>query len=74
MSQLTAPGAPGLRLPYDDAASLHDMFGDCVAVGQQLAARPGPHPATARRRPPAPAIAVPVETARMAGALHLHLD
>ena len=74
MSQLTAPGASGHRLPYDDAASPHDMFGDCVVVSHHLAARPGPRPASARRRMPAPAIAVPVETARMAGALHLHLD
>ena len=73
MSQLTAPRTPGHRLPYDDPASPHDMFGDCVAAGHNLAAHPGPDPATAPHRAPAPTIAVPEETARMAGALHLHL-
>ena len=73
MSQLTAPRTPGHRLPYDDPASPHDMFGDCVAAGRNLAAQPGPHAAIAPHRTPAPAIAVPAETARMAGALHLHL-
>ena len=73
MSQLTAPRAPGHRLPYDDPSSLHDMFGDCVAAGHNLAGHAAPPPVIAPHRAPAPAIAVPAETARKAGALHLHL-
>ena len=73
MSQLTAPCTLGNRLAYDDPASPHDMFGDCVAAGHALAAHPGSHPATAPHRTPTPAIAVPAETARLAAALHLHL-
>jgi hypothetical protein len=71
MSQLTLPRAPGHRLPYDDPASPHEMFGDCVAAGQNLATHPGP---VARRRPAPQTLEVPVETALMASALHLHLD
>ena len=71
MSQLTAPRASGHRLPYDDAATPREMFGDCVAAGQNLAIQPRP---VAQRRPAPPALEVPVETALMASALHLHLD
>jgi hypothetical protein len=71
MSQLTVPRASGHRLPYDDPASLQEMFGDCVAAGQNLSIRPRP---VTRQRPAPPTLEVPVETALMASALHLHLD
>ncbi len=71
MSQLTVSRASGHRLPYDDAASPHEMFGDCVAAGRNLAIHPRP---AAERRPAPPTLEVPVETALMASALHLHLD
>jgi hypothetical protein len=77
MTQLAT--APRPRLAYDDASTPAEMFGDCRAAGLTLAL---PHPADAAlasaRRPdrPAsrPAIEVPLETASMAGALHLHLS
>ena len=71
MSQLTVSRASGHRLPYDDPASLEEMFGDCEAAGRNLATHPGP---VARRRPTPLTLEVPVETALMASALHLHLD
>ena len=71
MSQLTVPRASGDRLPYDDPASPHEMFGDCVAAGQNLSILRRP---VAQRRPAPPTLEVPVETALMASALHLHLD
>ena len=71
MSQLTVPRASGHRLPYDDPASPQEMFGDCVAAGQNLTTLPRP---VARRRPAPMTLEVPVETALMASALHLHLD
>ena len=50
MSQLTVPRASGRRLPYDDAASPQEMFGDCVAAGQNLIERcPGRSPGVGRR-------------------------
>ena len=73
MSQLTVPRVSGHRLPYDDAATPHEMFGDCLAAGQTLATHLGPGPVTTLHRPVTPAIEVPVETALMASALHLHL-
>ena len=69
MSQMTAPE----RLAYDDLATLEEMYGDCLAAGLNL---PGTHPTAhpvASARPAPPAIEVPVETALMASALHLHL-
>ena len=72
MSQLSVTRAPGHRLPYDDPASPHEMFGDAVVAGQLLGTYSGP--VAARRRPAPSTIEVPVETALMASALHLHLD
>ena len=70
MSQLTAPE----RLAYDDLATLEEMYGDCLAAGLNLKeTHPASHPATSPARPAPPAIEVPVETALMASALHLHL-
>ena len=71
MTQLTVPRASGHRLPYDDPASPHEMFGDCVAASQNLAV---PRRPVTRRRPTPLTLEVPVETALMASALHLHLD
>jgi hypothetical protein len=65
------------RLAYDDPATPREMFGDCRAVGANLALA---HPldVRARRRPVSrtagPAVEVSVEAATMAGRLHLHLD
>ena len=60
MSQLTVSRASGHRPPYDDPASLEEMFGDCEAAGRNLATHPGP---VARRRPTPLTLEVPVETA-----------
>ena len=69
MSQLTAPE----RLAYDDLATLEEMYGDCLAAGRNLPDTPSAHQADSPARPATPAIEVPVETALMASALHLHL-
>ncbi|RYP85641.1 hypothetical protein EKO23_11575 [Nocardioides guangzhouensis] len=71
---MSAPVSP--RLAYDDPSSPREMFGDCRAVGANLALV---HPLDAARGRPAPrtegpAIEVSVEAATMAGSLHLHLD
>ena len=66
------------RLAYDDLSTPPEMFGDCRAVGANLALA---HPLDAdrsRRRPAprteGPVVEVSVEAATMAGRLHLHLD
>ena len=73
---MTAPVSP--RLAYDDPSSPREMFGDCRAVGANLALVHPLDAAGARRRPvprtEGPAFEVSVETATMAGRLHLHLD
>ena len=62
------------RLAYDDLATLEEMYGDCLAAGLNLpGAHPTDHPVSSPARPAPPAIEVPVETALMASALHLHL-
>jgi hypothetical protein len=71
MSHTTAPE----RLAYDDLATLEEMYGDCLAAGLNLTGShpAAPPPAASPVRPAQPAIEVPVETALMASALHLHL-
>jgi len=71
------------RLAYDDASTPHEMYYDCQAAGLNLHL-----PAPPVREPmvttdadfpefqhrPAGSIQVSDATARMAGAMHLHLD
>jgi hypothetical protein len=71
------------RLAYDDASTPHEMYCDCQAAGLNLhvpAARVREPMVTTeadfpefQHRPGGP-IQVSEATARMAGALHLHLD
>jgi hypothetical protein len=70
---------PTPRLPYDDAATPHDMYDDCRAAGEHLhlpiRTSPAREVSFEGFDPPAHvAFEVPESTARLAGALHLHLD
>ena len=72
------------RLAYDDFASPQQMHADCEAVGHNLhlerAARAAVEPAPARHREDFPRevgkrdIRLSAAAARLANALHLHLD
>ncbi|MBD8869120.1 hypothetical protein [Nocardioides donggukensis] len=70
------------RLPYDDAATPHEMLGDCLAAGAWLSGPAGAvrRPAAPRkgleayRRQPPTIFPVHREAALMAGRLHLHVD
>ncbi len=72
------------RLAYDDASSPHDMYADCRVVGVRLrwdriaqaAARPAPslHYRDFPTDLPKREIEVTEAAARLAAALHLHLD
>ncbi len=64
-----------LRLPYDDAASSDQMSRDCRAVEAALR-RPAPsiRYEDFPREVPKPTIEVTEAAARLAAALHLHLD
>ena len=83
MTAAQHPNQPG-RLAYDDAATPQEMSADCRAVGQQLrlqraaaaAVQPAPsihfedYPSEVGKRE----IRVSDAAARIANALHLHLD
>lgn len=77
----------GARLPYDDLATPHEMYEDCRAAGENLSL---PNLAHAAQMASAPAPSIRFEdyprevvkkeievsdaAARLASALHLHLD
>ena len=71
MSQLTVPRASGRSLPYDDAGLPARDVRRLRGRRQNLSILRRP---VAQRRPAPPTLEVPVETALMASALHLHLD
>jgi hypothetical protein len=75
---------PRQRLAYEDAATPAEMRGDCRAVGRSLrleraaraAVRPAPsiHFEDYPREISKPVLEISEATARLAGALHLHVD
>ncbi|WP_161962528.1 hypothetical protein [Nocardioides speluncae] len=70
-----ADSAPPSRLAYDELASPHELYGDCQAAGANLPQH-APLLGTPPSAVPAPRheIAVTDSAARLAGALHLHLN
>jgi hypothetical protein len=72
--------APLTRLPYDDAATPDEMFGDCRAAGTALglpshrAATPVRVGLDAYRQQPPTMFIVHEDVAVTAANLHLHLD
>lgn len=74
MSHAIAP-----RLPYDDAVSPHEMFGDCQAAGAELGLSVTATQVSPVLAPPAAQtdlsqVAVPDSAAQLADSLHLHLS
>ena len=81
---MTPPQQPGPRLAYDDAATPQEMSADCRAAGRNLhlrraaaaAVEPAPslhfedYPREVTKRE----IRISDAAARIANALHLHLD
>ncbi|CAM3290961.1 hypothetical protein NODU109028_09660 [Nocardioides dubius] len=77
VENMSRPIAP--RLPYDDAVSPHEMFGDCQAAGAALGVAVTPDQVSPALAPPASQtdlrqVAVPASAAQLAGSLHLHLN
>ena len=81
----TQPQQPGPRLAYDDAATPQEMSADCRAAGDHLRLSRAAAVAVSGRRPsldfedyprevPKRDIRVSDAAARLANALHLHLD
>jgi len=72
------------RRAYDDLSTPHEMYDDCHTIGVKLrfdriaraAARPAPslHFEDYPREVPKREISISEATARLANALHLHLD
>jgi hypothetical protein len=82
---MTPPQQPGPRLAYDDAATPQQMSADCRATGDHLRLGRAAEVAVSGRRPsldyadyprevPKRGIRVSEAAARIANALHLHLD
>jgi hypothetical protein len=77
--------APAVRLAYDDAATPEEMTADCRAVGDSLRLRRAAEAAVSRQPPSLHfedhprevgkrEIRISEAAARLANALHLHLD
>jgi hypothetical protein len=82
---MTPTQQPGPRLAYDDAASPQEMSADCRAAGDHLRLSRAAEAAVSGRRPSLDYADYPREVtkhgirvsdaaARLANALHLHLD
>ena len=79
------PAKPSTRLPYDDASTPAEMSADCRATGDNLRLRRAAEAAVSRQSPSLHFEDYPREVgkrdieiseaaARIANALHLHLD